>query len=424
MVVLTLLCHNNLMQMTIHNPNKLPLIDYRVVKPLQENLKDLHAAEHDKLLNILTVTRGFKQPINLWHKGDEFFLMDGHQRQRVMLKNDLSDDGSYDVPYLVTEAATKKEAVEQLLEVASQFGKTMVDGFDELTSMYELDLSSLDVHFDAIDMDKFLDDHLDADEADDEAPEVDEVNPPVSVLGEVYQLGAHRLMCGDSTSLEAVERLMDGAKADMVFTDPPYGINLDSATSKLQRNKDGWVSNTKDYGKILNDDKPYDPSHIFEMFDCKEIFLWGADYYTKLLPDNGSWTIWDKREENSSDTMLGSMFEVCWSKTKHRKEIIRVRWVGILGTESQDIRSRVHPTQKPLQICAPFINKYSKKDNIIVDVFGGSGSTLIACERAERTCYMMELDPKYADVIRKRYAKHIGAEDWQAVTPAVEYANA
>ena len=412
------------MQMTTYNPNGLKVIDYRSAKPLQENLKDLHAEQHDQLLNILT-NRGFKQPLNLWHKGDDFFLMDGHQRQRVMIKNDLNDNGSYEVPYFVTEAATKKEAVEQLLEITSQYGKTTPDGLDELASMYELELGDLDIHFDAIDMDKFLDDHMDADEADDEAPEVDEVNPPVSVLGEVYQLGAHRLMCGDSTSLEAVERLMNGAKADMVFTDPPYGMDLDTDFTSLEaRGEFKDRSGGSACSKVIGDSGDYDPTHIFNMFGyCKEVFLWGADYYAQTIPERkqGSWLVWDKRVTESLDKAVGSGFELCWSRTKHKRELVRITWSGVFGfNRSEDGDNRVHPTQKPVKLCTWFIQKYSAKGQTVVDLFGGSGSTLVSCEITGRTCYMAELDPKYVDVIRKRFAKHIGAEDWQAATPSIE----
>ncbi len=324
----------------------------------------------------------------------------------------------------ISNATTDKEIFDEALTDNEEFGYYEKEQLAELALALELtplELQSYELNLGkTTTLDLVLDEFQPTPE-EDEVPEVDEVNEPESVLGEVYQLGKHRLMCGSATEAADVALLMDGAKADMVFTDPPYGINLTSDTSNLVRNKDGWKSKPKNYSKILNDDKPYDPSHIFEDFRyCKEIFLWGADYYYKLLPDGGSLSVWDKREENSSDTMIGSMFEVCWSFIPHRKDIVRVRWVGILGTESQDIRTRVHPTQKPLQLCEWYIKKYSERDDLIVDVFGGSGSTLIACEQTDRTCYMMELDPKYCDVIRKRYAKHIGEEEsWQEATPSV-----
>lgn len=236
---------------------------------------------------------------------------------------------------------------------------------------------------------------------------------------------SHFLMCGDSTKREDVDKLMDGKKADMVFTDPPYGMDLDTdwtdAVSSLQMYKDKGIKGGKKYDKVIGDDIAYDPSFIFEYFTCKEIFLWGGDYYYDKLAKNGSWFVWDKRLEESADKMYGSTFELCWSKNKHKREIARVKWSGIFGTEKQDVKSRVHPTQKPLELAVWFYKKFSKDNDIIVDLYGGSGSFLIATEQTNRICYMMELNPKYCDVIRKRYAKFVGKEsEWLEVTPVVK----
>lgn len=248
---------------------------------------------------------------------------------------------------------------------------------------------------------------------EDEAPEVAE-GEPVSKLGEVYQLGRHRLMCGDATKIEDVEKLMNGQKADMVFTDPPYGMDLDTdwsdAKSSLAFAKEKNALGGKKYDKVINDNVDYDPTHLFTMFpDAKEMFLWGADYYAERLQDknNGSWIVWDKRLEESADKMYGSGFELCWSKNKHKRDIARVKWAGIFGTEKEFDHKRYHPTQKPVLLADWFIKRFSKDGQNIVDLFGGSGSTLIACEQTNRTCYMMELDPKYCDVIRKRYENFI-----------------
>lgn len=121
--------------------------------------------------------------------------------------------------------------------------------------------------------------------------------------------------------------------------------------------------------------------------------------------------MWDKRandndnveEDYSSDKMYGSCFELCWSRAKHKRDIARVKWAGIFGMSSQDQNKRLHPTQKPLELCSWFISKYSNINNTILDLFGGSGSTLIASEQLNRICYMMELDEKYIDVIVHRY---------------------
>ncbi|GAI40348.1 unnamed protein product [marine sediment metagenome] len=106
------------------------------------------------------------------------------------------------------------------------------------------------------------------------------------------------------------------------------------------------------------------------------------------------------------DKIYGSGFELCWSKNKHKREIIRIRWAGLFGIEKEDTKKRVHPTQKPVALCEWFINKFSDKNDLNVDLFGGSGSTLIACEKLKRKCFMMEIDPHYCDVIVKRYENY------------------
>ena len=257
---------------------------------------------------------------------------------------------------------------------------------------------------------------------EDEAPEVDEDAEPIAKLGDIWQLGRHRLMCGDSTDKATVELLMDGKKADMVFTDPPYGMNLDTDYSGMKNNLDFAKSKNFTGGKKyeqgnVDDFNPLMIDAVLSI-DAKEMFLWGADYFAELLPckNDGSWIVWDKRangnddieEDYSSDKMYGSCFELCWSKNKHKRDIARVKWACVFGTEQEFDHKRYHPTQKPIKLAEWFLKRYSKDGHIIVDLFGGSGSTLIACEQLDRTCYMMELDPKYCDVIIKRWEKFTG----------------
>lgn len=252
---------------------------------------------------------------------------------------------------------------------------------------------------------------------EDEPPEVSN-EPAVSKLGEVYQLGRHRVMCGDSTKIEDVTRLMDGKKADMVFTDPPYGMNLDTDYSTITSGE----GKSKKHSKVIGDDEPYDPSPLFDMFGyCEEIMLFGADYYLPRIPDwdKGNWLIWDKRETENYDKVIGSSFEVLWSKKKRRKEILRYEFVS-WGKRMED-GEKTHPTMKPVKLLGRIMDMTNSK--AIVDLFLGSGSTLIACEQTNRVCYGMELDPRYVDVIRKRYAKFVYPDrwekEWESLTPSI-----
>ena len=256
----------------------------------------------------------------------------------------------------------------------------------------------------------------------------DEEDMEVNVKeGDLFKLGEHYLLCGDSTVEANVKKLMQGAKADMVFTDPPYGMNLDTdwsgakSKSKFYQEK-GCKGQGSTYKKVIGDNDDFTPQLIETVFDnfdyCDEIFLWGADYYAEFLPNKneGSWIVWDKRSNEDTqeeyvkqtDKMFGSCFELCWSKNKHRREIARVKWAGIYGTETEFDMSRHHPTQKPIKLSEWFILKFSKDYQTIVDLYGGAGSTLLACEQLNRQCYMMELDPYYCQVIINRWEEYTG----------------
>lgn len=224
-------------------------------------------------------------------------------------------------------------------------------------------------------------------------------------LGEIWQLGEHRLMCGDSTNKDDVARLMNKEKAHMVFTDPPYGMKLNTDYSNMKGNG----RKGKKYDRVIGDNEDFSPdliNTIFENFGyCNEIFLWGVDYYFDLIENfkDGNLIVWDKTLKENGDAGYNSEFELLWTKNKHKKEVIHFNWFRFFGLTRQDVKTRIHPTQKPLEVISPFLEKYSKEKNIIVDIYGGSGSTLIACEQLNRKCYMMELTEHYCDVIINRW---------------------
>jgi DNA modification methylase len=239
------------------------------------------------------------------------------------------------------------------------------------------------------------------------------------VLGDLFEIGEHRLLCGDSTDSDQVAKLMNGQKADMVFTDPPYGMKLDADYSGMKSDIFKGGIGGKKYDNIKGDHDDFTEELINTIFacfnDCKEIFIWGADYFAELLPNknDGSWVVWDKRangnddiaEDKSSDKMYGSTFELCWSKNKHKRDIARVKWAGTFGMPSQDTKGRVHPTQKPIELANWFFNKWGKDNDLVADLYLGGGTTMVASHQLKRKCYGMELDPKYCQVIVDRMHK-------------------
>lgn len=285
----------------------------------------------------------------------------------------------------------------------------------ELLELRDIDFDLELIGFSDIELDELLQDDETVEGLTEEDAVPDVPIDPITQLGDVWILGNHRLMCGDSTSIDAVETLMNGQKADMVFTDPPYGMFLNTDYDKMFSNDQSHKKTGKRFDAVKGDHDDFKPDFIniiFAAFNyCKEVFLWGADYYVDLIPNrnDGSWVVWDKRCDDKMDKVVGNTFELCWSKAKHKRMVARILWSGHHGMHKDDTKKRVHPTQKPIELVCWFFEHYSMADKkIVVDLFGGSGSTLIASEKTGRHSRLMELDPKYCDVIIKRWQDFTG----------------
>lgn len=241
-------------------------------------------------------------------------------------------------------------------------------------------------------------------------PEVEEDEPPPlpdeaeSKLGEVYQLGRHRLMCGDATKIEDVEKLMDGKKADMVFTDPPYNIGFDY-------NEHNDKQSDSEYNDFCQ--------KWFEIYKKYPLIFTPGPRNMRLYPEPTDVGTWVKKGGKTGASVFNLRFcEPILFYGKFEKK----RPTDLFEYNSGDFREvkENYAPAKPVSLIADIIKGFSKDKAIIIDCFGGNGTTLIAAEQTNRTCYMMELDPKYCDVIRKRYAKFIGEDElWVEKTPLV-----
>ncbi|WP_415034471.1 site-specific DNA-methyltransferase [Azonexus sp.] len=228
--------------------------------------------------------------------------------------------------------------------------------------------------------------------------------------GDVWLLGKHRLMCGDSTNAAAVGVLMAGKKPDMIFTDPPYGIAYSSA--KFNGNRSGVTNKRNKAEMIIGDGDDFDPSFMLNMFSgVKEIFIWGYQYYPEKL-GRGGIIVWNKKQESESGCPHGD-FELCWSK-RERNKMCWLKWGGFNNKEKGE--DRLHTTQKPVALAEWFFENWGSGANTVLDLFGCSGSTLIACEKTGRRNCSMELDPKYCDVIVRRWQQYTGKSAVHAVT--------
>ena len=258
---------------------------------------------------------------------------------------------------------------------------------DRLTELdFDVDLLGFDDDF----LSSLLDEPTEGLTDEDAVPDTPE--NPVTVEGDVWILGNHRLMCGDSTSIDAVETLMEGAYPDLIHTDPPYGMNAVSKSSVLKAN----------YGvDIMGDDNPDIAKDSFTLINglypnAKQIW-WGANYYCSALPDSECWLVWDKNNGQSDQTDC----ELAWANFR---SVVRQ------FTQASEKKNRVHPTQKPISLVEWIIKRFNLSANTIADYFGGSGSTLIAAEKHGIQSFIMEFDPKYCDVIIKRWEEFTGKQ--------------
>lgn len=346
---------------------------------------------------------GFKSPIIIDNNG---VIICGHTRHKAAIKLGLEE-----VPCIVADDLTE-EQVRGLRLADNKVAEMAEWDFDllteELDGIFDIDMEAFGFDFDIDEPQEVIE--------DDYEPEVPA--EPKAKIGDIYQLGAHRLMCGDSTSVTDIDKLMDGAVVDMVLSDPPYGMYLDTdcrgAVGSLKSIGNKNKTRGNKYDRVIGDNDDFTPELINTFFanfaDAKEMFLFGADYFAELLPDknDGSWLVWDKRKESQADA-IGSEFELIWSRKKHKRRMLRHDWFGFLSSQNaSDARNRVHPTQKPVSLLADILTQWGKDAESVVDLYGGSGSTLIACEQLDRRCHMMELDPKYVDVIIDRWEQLTG----------------
>ena len=215
---------------------------------------------------------------------------------------------------------------------------------------------------------------------------------PKAKLGDIYQLGRHRLMCGSATSFEDVDKLLNGAKVNLIYTDPPYGMSAVSKSGVLSERYKTDIMNDEDNTVAIDSFNLC----LAKFSDAKQVW-WGANYYTECLPSSECWIVWDKNNGNSDQTDC----ELAWANFR---SVVRQ------FTMASEKINRVHPTQKPCKLFNEIVRKLDKGNEFenVLDLFGGSGSTLIACEQMNKASFTMELDPKYVDVIIARWEQFTG----------------
>jgi DNA modification methylase len=372
------------------------LVDPHELKPHPDN-ENVHREDQINALAKIIAKVGQRSPIVVSNRSG--FMTKGHGTLQALFKlgweNVAVDYQDYESEL---EEFNHRVADNEIARYASLDENKFLGNLRD----HDLDISTVDfeefglLEFELPEMEQL------APQGDDDAvPELKE--DPITKRGDVWILGDHRILCGDSTLIDDVEKLMKGEKADMVFTDPPYGMNLNADYSSMNGGQsfDNIKGDHDDFSEDLI-------NSIFYFNYVEEMFIFGADYFAEMIPNknDGSWIVWDKRSDELThgklDKVFGSQFELCWSKSKHKREIARIlRKFGYFANRENE--KTVHPSQKPIKLVEWFFEKWCESLSRCVDLYLGSGSTLIACEKTNRKCYGMELDEHYCDVIINRW---------------------
>ena len=391
-------------------------IEYLAIEdltPYENNARTHDEYQIEKLKNSLKEF-GFINPVII---DENNMILVGHGR--IMGAKEL---GIETIPCIRIKYLTEEQKKAYILadNKLSDLGGWDLDLLNEELATIELDMSMFG--FDEIELDDIEEEQ---EIVEDEVPEVPE--EPKAKLGDIYQLGNHRLMCGDSTSEEDVNKLMNGVKADMVFTDPPYGINIDNSNGKILG--DGDLSVFNNSLKTINEFAKED-AHLYIYFgvqfikECIEelkkyfkqtnILIQHITHENKPSPkgyfkNNYEMCYFSNRKDKDFNYGLYDVSETTLEDKRYNGDGKLNAYKALTEIKATEHNLKaIHPTQKTINICAFYINISSNSDEIILDLFGGSGSTLIACEQLNRKCYMMELDPHYIDVIIQRWENFTG----------------
>ena len=371
---------------------KVEYIPISKLKPYDKNAK-IHTKEQIEQIKKSITDFGMNDPIAIW--GNDNLIVEGHGR--LMACKEL---GYNEVPIIRLDGLTDEQRRAYTI-VHNQ--TTMNTGFD--IDILNEELESIDLDMSDYGFDIEIDDIEDGTEVkEDETPEVKDGEPKAK-LGDIYQLGNHRLMCGDSTDVTAIDRLMDGINADMVFCDAPYGYKYESNYQdkyKMLQNDDKILDFIPAIWGTMKDNCP-----VYEFCGWQSLKQW-LEYFENTSLDLKNVIIWKKNNWSMGDLKgaYAGQYEVILYLNKGRVELNGSRDTDIWEFDREP--PKMHPTMKPIELIAYALNKSSKNEDVVLDCFGGSGSTLIACEQSNRKCYMMELDPHYVDVIIERWENFTG----------------
>ena len=361
------------------------------LRPYERNAKK-HGAGQIEKLKASIMEFGFLTPCLI---DSDYNLIAGHGR--VMAAKEL---GIETAPCVFIEGLTDEQRrayilADNRLGELGEWDMELV--LDELT---ELDDLGFDIELTGFEMPEELPEVIEDDFDESAIPD-----EPRTKMGDLWQLGEHRLICGDSTDPAVIDRLMDGVKADMVFCDAPYGYKYESNYQdkyEMLQNDDKILDFIPAIWGAMKDNCP-----VYEFCGWQSLKQW-LEYFENTSLDLKNVIIWKKNNWSMGDLKgaYAGQYEVILYLNKGRVELNGARDTDIWEFDREP--PKMHPTMKPIELIAYALNKSSKKGDVVLDCFGGSGSTLIACEQLNRKCFMVELDPHYCDVIIQRWENFTG----------------
>ena len=364
------------------------------LKKWEENPRSISEVEYVKLKKSIT-KRGFHDILKIDEKN---VVLSGNQRLDALKELGYKEVECKVADKILTQEEKDAVALESNIQGGEWDMDKLAEGFEDILEELGAD-------------DLMPEEVLDIEEDDYEEPKDLETTV---VLGDVYQLGEHRLVCGDSTKIEDVEKLMNGEKADMVFTDPPYNVDYGGSQNPIWGKGDKTIANdnmTRDEFLIFLEDSIANMiiSTSGALYICMNAKEWGT--VRKAFENKGGhWSsdiIWVKDRIVPGRKDYHSRYEAImygWAD-KGKRTWNGERLQNDVWEIKRNSKNDLHPTMKPIELCAMGIENSSNRDSIVLDLFGGSGSTLIACEQTNRKCYMMEISPHYCQVIIDRWEK-------------------
>ncbi len=355
-------------------------------------------------------SNGFASPFFIWKRGKKMLILDGHHRERAL--KELLAEGTKipdKLPACIIRIKNEEDAITTVVAFNSHYAQFDKKGFADFTA--PLDFDELKLNFEPFKLGFAYEKEADEDEAPSKPKRAK------SKRGDVYQLGDHRIVCGDATDMAVVKKATGTSKIDLVYTDPPYGISI---VKKGKKGKMGSVSMGRQPG--VDDGRGLAPAGAYpvmrrdnsieaglQAFElCKKIkariiLFWGGNYFSHHLPPVSCWLVWDKEtgDNNFADA------EIAYCTAKKSVKLFRHKWSGMMKASEKGER-RVHPTQKPVALALWAFKVAFGKPKTVLDLFTGSGSTLIACEQSGARFFGVELEEACVDVIVQRWVNYTG----------------